>query len=79
LPAARNACSRSRSARVLMMSRPFVGSSSSSVCGSWISGARDRHLHFRSPCEKPCARRSAIASMPRHASRRSMRADEQAA
>jgi len=54
LPCARRLRSMSRSARVLMMSSPLVGSSSS-MCRGRGPARGDRNLH-RSPCEKPCVR-----------------------
>ena len=50
LPPAASPRSSSRSARVLMMSRPLVGSSSRITAGSWTS-ARAIATFIRSPCE----------------------------
>ena len=52
----------SRTARVLITSRPLVGSSSSTFFGL-CTIARASAVLVRSPCEKPATRRSAIAVM----------------
>ena len=52
----------SRTARVLITSRPLVGSSSSTFFGLWTI-ARASAVLVRSPCENPATRRSAISVM----------------
>ena len=53
----------SRRAWTLGMSRPLVGSSSSTCPGAWTM-ARPSATFIRSPCENPATRRSAIRSRP---------------
>ena len=60
-PAARSFRISARRPRVAITSRPLVGSSSSRFRGACTS-ARASATLMRSPCEKPFARRSAIAA-----------------
>src|SRR5690606_10709983 len=63
-PRWRSSRTRSRSARVAITSRPLLGSSRITFCGSCTS-ARPSATLVRWPCEKPLVRRSAKSAMSR--------------
>ena len=68
-PSARSSCRKRRSERVVITSRPLVGSSSSTLRGSCTS-ARAIAVLVRCPCENPSTRRSMKSCMPSAATRR---------
>jgi hypothetical protein len=71
LPASRSRRITSRSLRVVITSRPLVGSSSMTLGGSCTS-VRAMATFIFSPCEKPSVRRSRSSPMSRRSDRRSM-------
>ena len=71
-PSSRSASRNPRSDRVVMTSRPLVGSSSSTLRGSCTS-ARAIAVLVRWPCEKPSARRSMKSCIPSASTSRPVR------
>jgi hypothetical protein len=63
----------SRRFRVVMTSRPLVGSSSTTLGGS-CTRMRAMATFMRSPCEKPSVRRSRIAPRSSHSASRAIEA-----